>query len=94
MQFKLVDSIQWMDEREEHVLRQLRLISQIYEFYLLYISSCCRNYRVATVTKDWLLDTICSHEIKPVAGDLLLSKCLHHNHYSQSILCYRWILRN
>ena len=72
MQFKLVDSIQWMDEREEHVLRQLRLISQKCEFYLLYISSCCRNYRVATVTKDWLLDTICSHEIKPVAGELTM----------------------
>ena len=35
MQFKLVDSIQWMDEREEHVLRQLRLISQKCGFYLL-----------------------------------------------------------
>ena len=78
MQFKLVDSIQWMDEREEHVLRQLRLITRNVDFtcskYL------CRNYRVATVTKDWLLDTICSHEIKPVAGELTLSKCLYHNH--------------
>merc|ERR1712013_246147 len=55
IKIELVDSIQWMDEREEHVLRQLR------------------NYRVATVAKDWLLDTICSHEIKPVAEYTLLS---------------------
>ena len=34
-------------------------------FYLLWM---CRSYRVATVDKDWLLDTICSHEIQPLAG--------------------------
>ena len=27
-----------------------------------------RSYKVATVEKDWLLDTICSHEIKPLSG--------------------------
>ena len=33
----------------------------------------CRSYRVATVEKDWLLDTICSHEIKTLAGYTLQS---------------------
>ena len=27
-----------------------------------------RAYKVATVEKDWLLDTICSHQVRPIAG--------------------------
>ena len=48
---ELVDSVSWMEEREEEVVRQLR------------------NSKVVMVEKDWLLDTICCHQIKPVSGE-------------------------
>merc|ERR1719234_1894379 len=32
-----------------------------------------RSYKVATVEKDWFLDTFCSHEIKPLSGYTLQS---------------------
>ena len=47
---ELVDSVAWMEEREEDVVQQLR------------------SNKVVMVKKDWLLDTICCYQIKPVSG--------------------------
>jgi len=49
LKLELVESTDWMEEKQDAVLRLLR------------------SYKVATVAKDWLLDTICSHEIRPLA---------------------------
>ena len=47
----MVDSIAWVEERAEEVVRQLR------------------TTKVVTVEKDWVLDTICCHQIKTVSGE-------------------------
>ena len=61
-----------MEENEDDILRQLRFTikSQLGSNFNL------RGYNVATVEKDWLLDSICSHEIKPLRG-----KHLHYESY-------------